>query len=219
MTSIASRQTNETLADLIRRLGSVPPDRIAAYPPPGSASEHDLLSPRTMDRLYELVDGVLVEKAMGYYESILAGVLIQLLRNFLDVHPLGTVLGPDGMLRLAPGLIRAPDVSFISWERFPSDEAEPKPIPDLAPDLAVEILSVSNTIPEMDRKLREYFAAGSRLIWYVDAHLKPVRVYTSPTEYTDFAEDDTLDGAPVLPGFKLSVREWFSRAERQPSPA
>jgi len=69
MTTLAARPEIDTLADLLLRLGSIPPERIAAYPPPGAATEADLLSPRPEQKLYELVDGVLVEKAMGYYEA------------------------------------------------------------------------------------------------------------------------------------------------------
>src|SRR5206468_3137285 len=118
-------------------------------------------------RLAELVDGVLVEKAMGFIQSSLACVLIQLLRNFLDQYPLGIVGGPDGMMRLAPGMVRMPDVSVVYWDRFPGRRVTHEPVPRIAPDLAVEILSESNTKAEMDRKLREYFAAGARLVWYL----------------------------------------------------
>src|SRR5688572_16357566 len=86
-----------TLADIIAALGNVPLERIPARPAPGTAAEADVLArPDGEKRLYELADGVLIEKTMGAYESILAGILIQLLRNFLDEHPLGTILGADG---------------------------------------------------------------------------------------------------------------------------
>src|SRR6266705_2232546 len=86
----------ETLADLIERLGSIPLERIPAHPAPGTATEADLLRrPDGEKRLYELVDGVLVEKPMGFYESLLAALLIRFLGSFLDVHDLGIVLGAD----------------------------------------------------------------------------------------------------------------------------
>ncbi|MCA1596708.1 MAG: Uma2 family endonuclease, partial [Chloroflexi bacterium] len=214
MTTLEAGRTNETLLDLLLRLGSVAPDRIAARPYPGSATEEDLLLPRAEKRLYELVDGTLVEKAMGYYESAVAILLSYFLEAYLGDHRLGIVLGEAGMLRLAPGLVRAPDVSFISWDRFPGGRLVPEPIPALAPDLAVEVLSASNTRAEMERKLQEYFAAGCRLVWYVEPRLRTVRIYTSPSESRVVTEGDVLDGGDVLPGFALSITEWFSRAER-----
>lgn len=202
-----------TLADLLVRLGHVPPDRIRLHPAPGTAKETDLLvRPGGEKRLCELVDGVLVDKPMGYYESLLAALLIRFLGRFLDEHDLGVVLGADGTLRLAPGLVRLPDVSFISWDRFPGRRLPAEPIPDLAPDLAVEVLSKSNTDAEMARKLQEYFSAGCRLVWYVLPDVRAVRVYTDPTEVRILHEDDILDGGAVLPGFRLTVREWFDRA-------
>src|SRR5438876_486092 len=75
----------ETLADLHRRLGGIPLERIRCQPPPGTAKEEDvLLRPNGEKRLFELVDGVLVEKPMGFYESRLAAVLIYLLEGFLE---------------------------------------------------------------------------------------------------------------------------------------
>jgi Uma2 family endonuclease len=84
----------------------------------------------------------------------------------------------------------------------------------LVPDLAVEILSKSNTRREMQRKLREYFAAGVRLVWYVDPKNVTAEVYTSSDgEPIRLDENGVLDGSEVLPGLTISIREWFRRAE------
>ena len=207
--------TCETLADLLHRLGDVPLERIRCQPPPGTATEADvLLRPHGEKRLLELVDGVLVEKAMGYYESRLAAILIYLIELFLEQDDLGIVLGADGTLRLMPGLVRIPDVSFIAWERFPNRERPERAIPDLAPDLAVEVLSEGNTEAEMERKLQDYFGAGVRLVWYVEPEPRRVRVYISLTQMTALTENDTLEGGDVLPGFQLPIRDWFERAWR-----
>ena len=217
-TFTTDRSALDTLDDLLKRLGRVPLHRIRLHPPPGTATEADvLIYPHGEKHLCELVDGVLVEKPMGYYESLLAGILIHLLRIFLDSHDLGIVLAPDGALRLAPGLVRIPDVCFISWERFPNRELPAEPIPDLAPDLAVEVLSEGNTEAEMERKLQEYFSAGARVVWYVEPEPRTVRVYTSPSDVRLLGEAETLDGGTVLPGFQLKIRELFDRAGRRRS--
>lgn len=209
----------ETFADLHARLGGVPLSRIRCQPPPGTATEADvLLRPNGEKRLFELVEGTLVEKPMGWYESIVALVLSQLLLNFLDEHDLGVASGPDGTVRLAPGLVRIPDVAFFSWERFPNRQRPAQRVPALVPDLAVEVLSAGNAEAEMEGKLNEYFSTGVRLVWYVDPEPRTVRVYTSPTEFRLLTEDDTLEGGAVLPGLRLSIREWFARAWRQGSP-
>lgn len=211
--TLVAPPTYKTLADLVEQIGSVPLSRIPLVPAPGTARDADVLLAWERDkRLYELVDGVLVEKPMGYYESWLATILIKLLGNFLDEHDLGIALGEAGTLRLAPGLVRIPDVSFISWERFPRRRLPKNPMPDLAPDLAVEILSAGNTEPEMARKLREYFASGTRLVWMVDPETRTARVFTSPTSFSVVPEDGELEGGDVLPGFRVSLHGWFERA-------
>jgi Uma2 family endonuclease len=202
----------ETVADMLDRLG-VPPERIRLHPPPGTATEADVLaSPDGERRLCELVDGVLVEKPMGFYESLLAGWLIRLLGRFLDQHDLGFVLPADATLRLKPGLVRLPDVSFFSWDQFPNRKLPRERVPALSPDLAVEVISEGNTEAEMARKLQEYFTAGVRLVWYVYPETRTVQVYTSPTDVRLLRDEDTLDGGTVLPGFLLSIREWFEEA-------
>ena len=155
-----------------------------------------------------------MEKTMGFYESNLAAALVQLIRMYLDVHRLGACTGADGMIRLAPGLVRIPDVSFISRDQFPDGRVGREPVPSLSPTLAVEVLSASNTKAEMDRKLIDYFAAGSKLVWYLDPADRSVRVYTSSEACVRLDESQTLDGGDVLPGFRLPIREWFERAER-----
>ena len=208
-----------TLADLMGGLGRIPLERVRMQPAPGTATEADVLArPDGFKRLLELVDGVLVEKPMGFYESRLAAVLIGFIADYLERRDLGIVLGADATLRLAPGLVRLPDVAFISWDRFPDRKLPPEPIPDVPPDLAVEVLSRGNTRAEMERKLREYFAAGARLVWYLDPETRVVSVYRSPEDVTEVDEDGVLEGGDILPGFSLPVREWFAAAgERRPS--
>src|SRR5215210_1094769 len=205
-----------TMADLLEQLGDVPLRRVLADPAPGTATEQDVIEVEAREkRLCELVDGVLVEKPMGFYESRVAAVLIQLLENFLDQHDLGIVVGEAGMMRPGMGLVRIPDVSFISWDRIPDRQVPRRPIPDLVPDLAVEVLSESNTDKEMERKRGEYFRAGVRLAWFIDPVERTAEVYTAPDQSTAIGQDGALDGGNVLPGFVLPLRELFARVDRQ----
>ena len=208
--------TTRTVADLLEHLGGIPPYRVRLHPTPGTATEQDVIDILAHeDRCCELIDGVLVEKAMGWYESRLAIVIAYFIESFLDDHDLGVVAGEHGLLRLFPNQVRIPDVSFISWEQFPDRKLPADPIPGLYPNLAVEVLSQSNTEKEMRRKLREYFAAGTQLVWLVDPKARTVRVYTSPRKSKLVREDQTLDGGDVLPGFQLPLRKLFVRAGRR----
>src|SRR5437660_598970 len=135
MTKLLSRRPFETMADLQEHLGGIAANRIRIMPTPGKATERDLirLFKRT-DRLFELVDGVLVEKAMGYLESKLACDLICFLGVYLQRHDLGILAGPDGAMRIMPGLVRIPDISFVSYAQLPNRELPTEPIAGVAPD-------------------------------------------------------------------------------------
>lgn len=205
------------LAELLARLGGIPPERVRLHPPPGTATEADVLealeAPRK--RICELIDGVLVEKAMGYRESVLASALIEFLNAFVRPRNLGLVTAPDGTVRLWAGRVRAPDVAFFSWSRMPGRKCPAEPVPTLSPDLAVEILSRSNTEAEMYAKREDFFSAGVRLVWQIDPQTRTAEVYTQ-VEQADviLAETDSLDGGPVLPGFRLSLLQLFAELDR-----
>jgi len=205
-----------TVADLLDQLGDIPPSRVLIDPAPGTATEKDVIAVEARDgRLCELVDGVLVEKTMGYDESRLALEIAMFLGEYLRHYDLGALAGADGTLRLMTGLVRIPDVSFVVWRRMPPADAPSVPIPDLSPDLAVEVLSESNTPREMDREFHEYFDAGARLVWYVEPRDRTVTVYTAPDQFTVLDESSTLDGGDLLPGFALPLRELIARASRR----
>jgi len=204
-----------TLDEFVERLGGIPLSRILVNPPLTTATEADLLeASRKYDKLFELVDGVLVEKAMAYRESLLALLLGRLLLDFVEPRNLGLVSGADGSVRLFPGLVRIPDVAFASWNRFPDRRIPKEPIPSLVPDLVIEVLSESNTKPEMERKRREYFSSGVRLVWEFDPEQRTVTVYDPDGGVAVLDSSQTLDGADVLTGFTLQLSELFSKLEQ-----
>ena len=206
----------KTLADLRQRLGRIPLERIWFHPAPGTATEKDVIAAEAREnRLCELVDGTLVEKATGFEESQLAGQLLYLINSYLDQNDLGICVGADGTIRFAPGLVRIPDVSFITWDKLPGRKRPQAPIPDLAPDLVVEILSLRNTKAEMARKVREYFKAGVVLVWLIDPKKRVARVFSSVKEERLVSADEWLDGGDVLPGFGFRVSDLLD-CRRQP---
>ena len=207
--------TDQTLADLLADLGGIDPARVRLHPFPGTATEEDLVRVNELGRgLFELIDGALVEKGMGYDESNLAMLLGGFLNAFVIPRNLGIVTGADGLMRLTPGQVRIPDVAFASWNRFPGGRRSGRPIADFAPDLAIEVLSRSNTASEMGQKRRDYFAAGVRLVWEVDPIARVVTVYTDADEGVTLDRRDTLDGGDVLPGFALPLVHLFAELDR-----
>jgi Uma2 family endonuclease len=200
-----------TIGDLFDRFGAMSLSRIRTSPRPGTARERDVLRIRERERrLCELVDGILVEKAVGYEESVVAATLIMLLGNFVSAHKLGVVTGEGGIMKLAAGLVRIPDVAFVARKRLPGGKVPRQAIPALAPNLAVEVLSRANTPEEMQQKLIDYFDAGVELVWHVDPRARTVAVFTSAVDVTVLKASQSLTGGKVLPGFKIKIRELFA---------
>ena len=213
---VGSSSTAEdwTAGDLLDRFGPILLRRIRFSPPPGSATEDDVVAIWEREkRLCELVDGTLVEKAIGLREAHLALFIGSLIREWVSARDLGIVLGADGMAKLAPGLIRIPDVSYIAWERFATRRIPAIAFLPFAPDLAVEVLSPSNTAREMERKLLDDFGSGVRLVWFVDPATRSARSFTGPDAVTELSEADALDGGDVLPGFSIPLTSLFSGLE------
>jgi Uma2 family endonuclease len=208
-------QPYRTVADLLACVGDIPLERIVFDPFPGTAVEDDVVRlDDHEDRLCELVDGVLIQKTAGFYESYLATEIAVYLGNCVERDNLGVVVGTSCPLRLWPGLIRMPDAAFFSFDRLPGGRVPQVQIADFMPDLAVEVLSDGNSPAEMQRKLVEYFAAGVRLVWYVDPRRREVRVYSSPRDSSLLTEDQDLDGGDVLPGLKIPLKPFLNPPNR-----
>lgn len=210
----------EMMDELLESLGGVSPKRVRVDPPPGTATEADVL--RILDRtnrLFELVDGTLVEKVMGAKESFIAIELAILMGIYQRAHgDRGMILGSDGTLRIMPGMVRIPDVSFTFWDRLPGRRVPVEPIPPIAPDLAVEVLSPGNTTGEMNRKLREYFLSGVREVWFIDPDARTARLYRGPEQVERVEPDGEIDGGELLPGFRLPLADLFAKLTPDAAP-
>ena len=130
------------------------------------------------------------------------------LAEFVEQHDLGVVVGEAGfVLEREPDTVRVPDAAFVSVERaasYPGDGFF-----EGAPDLAVEVLSPSNTPAAVAEKTREYLAAGVRQIWNVDPRNQAVSIHSPGAEPRVLGVGDRLEGGDVLPGFAIPVRSLF----------
>jgi Uma2 family endonuclease len=202
-----------TAADLQLQLGGIPLERIRVVPPPGMATEDDAMRIQDREgRTCEVIDGVLVEKAMGFFEARVATILLHLIEQYLEKHDLGIAVGPDGLVRLTSTRSRAPDVSFVCWEKFPNRKLPAAPVPHLIPDLTVEVLSRGNTRTEIETKLDEYFAAGVKAAWIIDPTRETAKLYTSRDEVTEISGNELLNAPSILPGFQIALQALFDRA-------
>jgi Uma2 family endonuclease len=212
----ARRRRISNLAELIEGLGGLPLERVRFHPFPGTArARHALNPPGEQGRLCELVDGVLVEKAMGAYESRVASLVAHYLESYLEQHDLGAVFGADVMLALGPGLVRMPDVAYLSWDRFPNRLMPADAIYSLPPDLAVEVLSAGNTEAEMARKVGEYFAAGCRVVWLIDPASGRASIHRDAATPVQVSLEGELEAEEVLPGLRIPLARLFERAGRR----
>ncbi|MGH7570379.1 MAG: Uma2 family endonuclease [Gemmatimonadota bacterium] len=166
--------------------------------------------PEEDEYLLELVRGRLVREARpGGEHGVLAGELVGRLHYHVGKHGLGRVVTETGFLLAEdPPTVRGPDAAFISAERYPKTGA-PKGFWRIAPDLAVEIVSPSNSATEIQEKVLEYLEAGASLIWVVDPGVRTVTVFRSRTDVRVLTQEETLEGADVLPGFQLSISDLF----------
>ncbi len=212
MSGMNTQVQYEDLGELLKRLGNISPKRICMNPPPGTATERDLIRMHGARRkLYELIDGTLVEKGMGHKESFLAHELGRLLGNFVDANDLGYCTTTDDLVRVMPKLVRGPDVAFVSWTTRPERVVPQEQISTKVPDLVVEVISPSNTRKEMQIKLKEYFLGGVKLVWLIYPEKRTAEAYTAPDKVVAIPADGTLDGGTVLPGFRLVLAKLFEK--------
>ena len=165
------------------------------------------------DKIFEIVDGQLEEKPMAGAKHGGVGVRLSAkLFLHVDAHQLGGVYGPDTNFTIGKRE-RVPDVSFVSAARIPP-EGEPESAWPIAPDLAVEVISPNDAWEQLYRKLREYFQAGVRLVWYVYADSSTIRVFTSVESMRELTIHDVLDGGDVLAGFELAIEQLFDESKK-----
>lgn len=162
--------------------------------------------------LYEVVAGKRVElPPMSAFQTNIASLLSQYLGLFARTHHLGRVVG-EMLFLIDPekDLQRRPDVAYVSFQRWPRQQRVPRESAwAVVPELAVEIVSKTNTAQEIVGKIGEYFQAGVQRVWVVYPSQELVYVYDSPIQVHILTRNDELDGEQLLPGFRLPVKTWF----------
>lgn len=166
------------------------------------------------DVLYEVVNGVRVEKPMGLVENLIANILIGRLGPFCRDHQLGYAVMETLFEIPGSGNDRKPDVAFVSFQRWPAN----RPLPrvnawPIAPDLAVEVISPTDKAFDVIEKVQEYFAGGVRQVWHIYSHIEQVMIFDSPTTVRVLTRADELTAEPVVPGFRMPMAELFPLAE------
>lgn len=163
---------------------------------------------------FELVNGELVERNMGWESEFFGSNLQGLLWEHCRKHNCGWINGSNAGYQCYesafpddPERVRKPDVSFIAVDRL-GDKA-PTAYCELVPDLAVEVISPNDRYSEVEEKVEEYLLAGVRLVWVVDPKKKTIRIHRANGTIQDLRLTDELSGEDVIPGFCCPVSEVF----------
>ena len=158
------------------------------------------------ERLFELIEGEIVEKMGSFTPSYLAAWIITFINMYLMAHPIGYVTGADGAYLLSDDHALMPDVGFISRARL---SQKPEREVHGAPDLAVEVRSPNDSKRELRRKAELYMRFGTKMVWLIFPETQQVEVYLRDQDVRELGIDDTLDGGDVLPGLQIPVKAIF----------
>ena len=211
-TTLEPRVEFNTIADLLHELGDIDPARVRMHPAPGTVTFEMYLGfiKQHTGRTCEWVYNTVVEKGVGHSQSFVGGVILAELWMHIKAHKLGIMTGEAGPYRILPLIVYCADVAFVAKDRLPSGRPSKENVPEIVPNLVVEVLSDTNRKGEIKRKLRDYFEAGVELAWVIDPKTRTGREYVAVDDSSFIAADGYLEGGTVVPGFRLSLAEVFS---------
>jgi Uma2 family endonuclease len=182
------------------------------------ATKHKLLTAEEFfqkyaheDGRYELVKGRVIEMTPpgGIHGAVVVNIT-GALWYYLREHPIGRLFVESGfILERRPDTVRGPDVSFVITEHLPTTGV-PKAFFEGTPDLAIEVVSPSNTAAQVNAKVREYLRNGAQQVWVAYPDERAVAVHHKDGRVQRYEEGDALEGDALLPEFTLVVREVFA---------
>jgi len=161
---------------------------------------------------HELLDGELIMSPVHANHGIICMRFGAVLVHFVEQHKLGEVYDSSTGFRLSESLLLSPDIAFVSKARVRKIMPAPDKFLTGAPDLVVEVLSPSDRMAQISRKLDHYFEHGTKLAWLINWRKEQVHIYTPDSIEALTGRDDWLTGGTVLPGFKCRLRRIFCPA-------
>ena len=166
---------------------------------------------------YELVDGKPVDMDGSFRRGRIVSKLGSLILAYVENAGLPLDAGIATGFQMSPHTMRFPDVHVTDWARMAAYDEDTDVFPRFAPDVAIEVVSSSNTTPALARKTAEYFANGARAVWIADPGPRTVAVRRPGMPDQIYQVDDMLYGDPEIPGFACRVSEIFAVLDRRPS--
>jgi Uma2 family endonuclease len=158
---------------------------------------------------YELLDGELIMSPVHANHGIICLRLGAILFNFVQRHKCGELYDSSTGFRLSDTLLLCPDVAFVSKATQKKIQIAPDKFLYGAPDLVIEVLSPSDRLVQVNRKLDHYFEHGTKLAWLVNWRKEQVHIYTTDSIEALTQPNDVLTGGTVLPGFKCKLTQIF----------
>ena len=174
---------------------------------PAMVTAEELLRLNLPNKRTELVRGrLVVREPAGYVHGDVAMLIGAAVLQHVEANSLGRVFAAETGFTLArgPDTVRAPDVAFIRSERLPSPP--PTGFAEVAPDLAVEVLSPDDRPGEVLEKVGDWLNAGTLLVWVIDPRRRIARVYRVDGSETQVDDEGSLEGEELLPGFRLPLK-------------
>lgn len=163
---------------------------------------------------HEVVNGELVMSPKNnWLHGDICVRLVVALANFNQRHRLGAIFDSSTGFWMENLNCRAPDISFVCKERLKGLKRREAKFFQGAPDLAVEVLSPSNTRREVDERLSDYFSSGAQLAWVIDPERELVEICHAPTQRRLLGSGGMLDGEQLLPGFQYPIADLFKEWE------
>jgi Uma2 family endonuclease len=158
----------------------------------------------------ELSRGMMVrEPAPAQQHGRIAARLARRLMEYAEANGAGEVFTDAGfVLSEERATVRVPDVSFVARERIPAEGAGER-MWRLAPDLAVEVVSPSNAVSDLQQKLFDYLEAGVRAVWVIEPRTQSAVVWSHDSSVRVLRRDAALDGGVILPGFRYPLAQLF----------
>jgi Uma2 family endonuclease len=175
--------------------------------------------PEDSGHRYELVDGELVDMDGAPPHGRMTGEIYLLLRLHVSNAGLPLDVGVTTGFAMGGHTLRFPDVHVTRWERMAEYDEDAGGWPRFAPDVAIEVVSPSNTSSELALKAREYFVNGAAAMWIVDPDPRAVTIRRPGAADVVFGSDDVMTGEPEIPGFSCAVADIFAVLDRKTPPA
>jgi Uma2 family endonuclease len=158
----------------------------------------------------ELLNGEIIMSPAGSEHGYICYLLLEAVGGHVRAKRLGLVFDSSTGFRLGPDEVLSPDIGFVGKARLVGLKRPPRGFFTGAPDLAIEVLSPSDTVEQMHEKLAKYFRHGTRLAWVISPAERNAHVYRTPEAERLLRVSESLDGEDLLPGFRLPLAALFA---------